>query len=104
MQPQMFIEMSIELAKEKGIRNGDKVLVKSGRGELNAAAIVTSRFKPFRIAGSTVHQVGLPWHFGWQYPEDGSGGDSANLLTPTIGDANTMIPESKAFMVNVVKA
>ena len=89
---------------EKGIKSGDKVIVKSGRGELWAIAIVTSRFKPFKVAGSTVHQVGLPWHFGWQYPEDGSGGDSANLLTPTIGDANTMIPESKAFMVNVVKA
>ena len=79
-------------------------MVKSGRGELWAIAIVTSRFKPFKIAGSTVHQVGLPWCFGWQYPEDGGGGDSANLLTPTIGDANTMIPESKAFMVNIVKA
>jgi formate dehydrogenase major subunit len=104
MQPQMFVEMSEELGKEKGIKNGEKVIVKSGRGELWAIAVVTSRFKPFKIAGSTVHQVGLPWHFGWQYPEDGSGGDSANLLTPTIGDANTMIPESKAFMVNVVKA
>jgi formate dehydrogenase major subunit len=50
-----------------------------------------------------VHQVGLPWHFGWQFPEDGSGGESANLLTPSIGDPNTMIPESKAFMVNVRK-
>ncbi len=104
MQPQMFVEMSEELAKEKCIENGEKVMVTSGRGELWAIAIVTSRFKPFKIAGSTVHQVGLPWHFGWQYPEDGSGGDSANLLTPTVGDANTMIPESKAFMVNVVKA
>ena len=104
MQPQMFVEMSEELAMEKSIRNGEKVIVKSGRGELWAVAIVTNRFKPFKIAGSTVHQVGLPWHFGWQYPMDGSGGDSANLLTPTIGDANTMIPESKAFMVNVVKA
>jgi formate dehydrogenase major subunit len=64
---------------------------------------VTNRFKPFRIMNETVHQVGLPWCFGWQYPEDGSGGDSANLLTPTIGDANTMIPETKAFMVNVEK-
>jgi formate dehydrogenase major subunit len=100
----MFVEMSEELAKEKGIKSGDKVIVKSGRGEVWAIAIATSRFKPFKIAGSTVHQVGLPWHFGWQFPEDGSGGDSANLLTPTIGDANTMIPESKAFMVNVVKA
>jgi formate dehydrogenase major subunit len=104
MQPQMFVEISEELAKEKGFENGEKVLVRSGRGELWAVAIVTSRFKPFKIAGSTVHQVGLPWHFGWQYPADGSGGDSANLLTPTIGDANTMIPETKAFMVNVVKA
>jgi formate dehydrogenase major subunit len=104
MQPQMFVEMSEELAKEKNIVNGDKVIVRSGRGELWAIAVVTSRFKPFKVAGSTVHQVGLPWHFGWQFPKDGSGGDSANLLTPTIGDANTMIPESKAFMVNVVKA
>ncbi len=104
MQPQMFVEMSEELAKEKGIKNGDKVTVKSGRGEVWAIAMVTNRFKPFKVANSTIHQVGLPWHFGWQYPEDGSSGDSANLLTPTIGDANTMIPESKAFMVNVEKA
>jgi formate dehydrogenase major subunit len=104
MQPQMFVELSLELAKEKGISNGEKVIVKSGRGEVWAIAMVTDRFKPFKVGGSTVHQVGIPWHFGWQFPEDGSGGDSANLLTPNIGDANTMIPESKAFMVNVVKA
>jgi formate dehydrogenase major subunit len=104
MVPQIFVELSEELAKEKGIKSGDRVKVKSGRGEVWAVAMVTSRFKPFKVAGSTVHQVGLPWCFGWQYPEDGSGGDSSNLLTPTIGDANTMIPETKAFMVNVEKA
>jgi len=104
MEPQIFVEMSEELAKEKGIRGGDKVTVSSARGSLWAIAIVTSRLRPFHIAGTTVHQVGLPWCFGWQYPEDGSGGDSSNLLTPTIGDANTMIPETKAFMVNVEKA
>ncbi len=104
MEPQVFVEMSEELAKDKGIKNGEKVTVKSARGELWAIAIVTNRFKPFKVAGQTIHQVGLPWHFGWQYPEDGSGGESANLLTPTVGDANTMIPESKAFMVNIVKA
>jgi len=104
MQPQNFVEMSVELAKELGINNGETVVVVSGRGEVKAVAMVTERFKPFRIADSTVHQVGLPWHFGWQYPEDGSGYDSSNLLTPTVGDANTMIPETKAFMVNVRKA
>lgn len=101
LEPQMFVEMSKELAKEKGIKNGERVVVKSARGEVEAKAIVTDRFKPFKIAGQIVHQVGLPWHFGWVTPPDG--GDSANLRTPTIGDANTMIPESKAFMVNVEK-
>jgi formate dehydrogenase major subunit len=104
MEPQQFVEMSEELAKEKNIKNGEKVTVSSGRGEIWAIAMVTSRFKPFKVAGTTVHQVGLPWCFGWQYPENGSGGDSSNLLTPTVGDANTMIPETKAFMVNVRKA
>ncbi len=103
MQPQVFVEMSRELAREKGIKAGDKVNVTSARGKLWAIAVVTERFKPFKVMNKTVHQVGLPWCFGWQYPEDGSGGDSSNLLTPTIGDANTMIPETKAFMVNVEK-
>jgi formate dehydrogenase major subunit len=103
MVPQQFVEMSEELAKEQGIKNGQKVKVSSARGEVWAIAVVTTRFKPFKVAGSTVHQVGLPWCFGWQHPADGSGGDSSNLLTPTIGDANTMIPETKAFMVNVQK-
>ncbi len=103
-QPQMFVEMSNELAKEKGIKNGDKVTVASARGSLWAIAIVTDRFKPFKVMNTTIHQVGIPWHFGWQFPADGSGGESANLLTPTIGDPNTMIPESKAFMVSIEKA
>ena len=117
MQPGMFVEMSLELAKERNIKNGEKVIVKSPRGEVEAAAIVTPRFKPFNIDGNIVHEVGIPWHFGWitqarpkskygpedKKPEVFTFGDAANLLTPTIGDANTMIPESKAFMVNVVK-
>jgi formate dehydrogenase major subunit len=103
-QPQMFVEMSNELAKERGIKNGEKVTVSSARGSLWAVAVVTDRFKPFKVMNTTIHQVGIPWHFGWQFPVDGSGGESANLLTPTIGDPNTMIPESKAFMVNIEKA
>jgi formate dehydrogenase major subunit len=98
----MFCEISKELAKLRGIENGEKVFVESPRGKIWAIAIVTSRLKPFIIAGQTVHLVGIPYHFGWLHPKEG--GDSANLLTPTVGDPNTMIPESKAFMVNVTKA
>ena len=101
-EPQIFCEISEELAKLRGIGNGDKVYVKSARGELWAIAIVTKRLKPFKVMGNTVHQVGIPWHFGWVYPKNG--GDAANLLSPSVGDPNTGIPETKAFMVNVRKA
>jgi len=101
LEPQMFVEISRELAEEREITSGEEVIVRSARGEIWAIAIVTSNFKPFKIGDQTIHQVGIPWCFGWVTPKDG--GDTANLLTPTIGDPNTMIPESKAFMVNVVK-
>ena len=104
LQPDMFVEMSRELARQKGIKNGEWVTVKSARGEVQAVAIVTMRIKPFTIDGTTVHQVGIPWHYGWRYPDpERKELRSANLLTPSIGDPNTMIPESKAFMVDVVK-
>jgi formate dehydrogenase major subunit len=101
LQPHLFVEMNPELAREKGIKNGDMVKVSSGRGKVEAVAVVTKRFQPLKVQGNTVHQVGLPWCYGWNTPQVG---DSANLLTPTIGDANTMIPETKAFMVNIEKA
>lgn len=102
LQPQVFVEMSEELADLKGIKNGERVLAKTARGSLECTAIVTKRIKPLKIAGTVVHQVGFPFNFGWRWPETGKE-DSANLLTPSTGDANTRIPETKAFMVNIAK-
>jgi formate dehydrogenase-N alpha subunit len=101
MMPEPFVEMSEELAKERGIVNGDKVTVESARGKVTMKAVVTKRFKPFQMNGRAVHEVGLLWHWGYSGL---STGDSANVLTPHIGDANTMIPEYKAFLVEVRKA
>jgi formate dehydrogenase major subunit len=101
MQPEPFVEISEELATEKGIVNGEKVFVESTRGQVYVVAVVTKRFKPFQMNGKKVHQVGIPWHWGFTGL---STGDSANILTPHVGDANTMIPEYKAFLVNVRKA
>jgi len=101
MQPEVFVEMSEELATLKGISNGDKVIVESARGQVEVVALVTKRFQPFQINGQTIHQVGIPWHWGYTGL---STGDSANVLTPHVGDANTMIPEYKAFLCNVRKA
>ena len=100
LMPQVFIEMSEELASELGIENAEVVTVESIRGAVQGVAILTKRFKPMTILGKTVHQIGIPWHWGY------SGlctGDSANILTPHVGDANTMIPEFKAFLVRVKK-
>ena len=64
MQPDMYFEMSPELTAERGIANGEKVLVESARGAIEAVALVTRRFRPFQINGQLVHQVGMPWHWG----------------------------------------
>jgi len=100
-EPQMFVEISPQLAELRGIENGEKVTVESVRGSLWAIAMVTERIRPYKIDGNDIHMVGMPWHYGWAMPEDG--GDSANIVTPNVGDPNTGIPEYKAFMVNVRK-
>jgi formate dehydrogenase major subunit len=102
LQPRMFVELSEELAQLKQIQNGERLIVSSARGSVECTAVVTKRFKPFKIAGTTIHQVGVPWHYGWRWPSSGTE-ESANLLTPSTGDPNTRIPETKAFMVNVSK-
>jgi formate dehydrogenase major subunit len=102
LQPQVFVEMSEELGALKGIKNGERVKVTSSRGSLECTAVVTKRFKPMNIAGTVVHQVGMPYNYGWRWPASGKE-ESANLLTPSAGDPNTRIPETKAFMVNVTK-
>jgi formate dehydrogenase major subunit len=100
-----FAEISHELAKELGIQNGEKVTVSSPRGKVHVTAMVTNRMKPFTINGKTVHQIGVPWHWGWKGVAElpGSMGDITNDLSSTVGDPNVYIQETKAFMCNVKK-
>ena len=100
--PQNFVEIDPELGKLRGIESGDKVIVENMRGKIEAVAIVTPRLQPIKSMGQTIHMVGTTWHYGWVHPK--GGGDSANLLTPSVGDPNTFIPETKTFMVNIRKA
>lgn len=100
-EPQLYIEMSHELAKEKGIKNGDGVIIESARGRVEAIAMVTIRIRPFTVMGKTIHLVGMPFAYGWTTPKCG---DSTNRLTVTAYDPNTTIPEAKACCVNIRKA
>jgi formate dehydrogenase major subunit len=99
-EPQLYVEMSEELAREKGIKNGDGVIVESIRGKVEAIAMVTVRIRPFAVQGKTVHLVGMPFCFGWTTPKCG---DSTNRLTPSVADPNTTIYELKACLVDVKK-
>ena len=76
--PDMFVELSVSLAKEKEIKNGDRVSVSTERGSIEAFALVSSRLKPFIVQGKTIELVGMPWHFGYAGIAKG---DSANVLT-----------------------
>ena len=101
MMPDMFIEIPVELAREKGIKNGDRVRVVSARGTVEGIAVVTHRMMPLNVNGRKIYQIGMPWHWGYKGLAKG---DSANQATPHWGDPNTMIPEYKGFLVNIEKA
>jgi formate dehydrogenase major subunit len=98
LQPEGFAEISTELAAELGVRTLDWVVISTARGEVEAKALVTDRLRPFVIDGRQVHQVGMPWHFGWL---GYATGDVANTLTSIVGDPNSTIHEGKAFTCNV---
>lgn len=100
--PTQFVEMSYELAGELGVESGDSVRVYNNRGSVTVAALVTHRFKPLTVQGETVHEVGITHHFGWTHLY--GTGETVNDLTPNVGDPNTMVPEYKAFLVNIEKA
>jgi formate dehydrogenase major subunit len=100
-QPSPFVEIGEELAKEKGIKQGDMVKVRSNRGEVVAACVVTRRMKGLDVNGKKVHHVGIPIHWGFKGVTQN--GYLANALTPFVGDANSQTPEFKAFLVNIEK-
>jgi len=99
MQPEFFVEISEQLAKEKSIANGGWVRVWSKRGSVKAKAVVTKRIQPLICDGKTVHVVGIPLH--WGFMGETKKGFGPNSLTPYVGDANIETPEYKAFLVDI---
>ena len=94
LQPEAFVEIAPELAEELGIEHLGWTVLSTLRGEIEARAMVTQRLRPFTVNGRTVHQVGMPWVYGW---EGYARGDIANVLLAITGDANTSIHSTKAL-------
>ena len=101
LMPEVFVEISPELAQEKGIRNLDWVRITSPRAQVRAKALVTRRLRPLQVGGRTIHQVGMPWHWGY---EGLVTGEVVNELTPFVGDPNVTIHQGKAFVCNIERA
>ncbi len=98
LQPELFCEISPELAAERGLEHMGWATVISARGAIEAKVMVTRRMKPLTVGGRLVHQIGLPWHWG---PNGYTKGDAANELSHLSLDPNAHIQEVKAMACDI---
>ena len=116
LQPEMFVEVSPELAAERGLEHMGWCHVVTSRSAVEGRVMVTDRLLPLRIEGRVLHQVWMPYHFGgwWMgedlrknYPEGAAPivlGEAANCGWTYGYDAVTMMQETKVSMCRLVRA
>ena len=98
LQPELFCEVSPELAAEANLKHGDFATIHTMRGAVEARVLVTRRLHPLWVAGRRLHQVGLPYHFGYNGLVKG---DSTNDLLAISEEPNVRIMETKALVCNI---
>jgi formate dehydrogenase major subunit len=98
LQPELFCEVSPELAEEKGLDNGGWATITTARAEIECRVLITDRLRSLTIKGRWVLQIGLPYHWGSQGLVRG---DAVNELIPFVADPNVSIQESKALTGNI---
>lgn len=102
LQPELFAEIDPVLANAHGIEDGGWMVIATPRAEIEARAKVTARVRPLTLGDRVVHQVCLPWHWGWfKSNPQGVTGDAVNDLIALSGDPNVTIHEAKAFRCSV---
>ncbi len=99
LQPELFTEVSPELAAEIHLEHGEWASIVTPRATIEARVLVTPRMRPLRIDGRTVHQVGLPYHWGYRGQVTG---DVVNDLLSISEEPNVRIMETKALVCNVI--
>jgi formate dehydrogenase major subunit len=98
LQPEFFCEVSPELAAERGLEHLGWATIVTARSAIEARVLVTERMSPLTVQGRTLHQVGVPYHWG---PNGLTTGDAANDLVSIALDPNTHIQESKALTCDI---
>jgi formate dehydrogenase major subunit len=89
LQPEPFVEVSPQLAGERGLEHAGWATIVTTRGAVEARVMVTERISPLRVDGRDVQVVGLPYH--WE----------ANELLPLALDLNVHISEFKASTCDI---
>ena len=98
LQPELFAEVSPELAGDAGLEHGGWATITTPRGIVEARVLVTRRMHPLWIEGRRVHQIGLPYHWGYRGRVQG---DVVNDLLAISEEPNVRIMESKALVCGV---
>jgi formate dehydrogenase major subunit len=98
LQPELFCEISPELAHETGIKHGEFATITTPRGIIEARALITPRIPPLLIDGKPMHHVGLPYHWGYLGM---SKGDVVNDLLSISQEPNVRIMETKGLLCNI---
>src|SRR6201999_4554958 len=100
LQPEFFCEISPELARMRGLDHLGWATIVTARTAIEARVLVTDRMVPLPVGGSTIHQIGLPYHWGVGRTAL-SVGDSANDLLGVTLDPNVHIQESKVAACDI---
>jgi formate dehydrogenase major subunit len=98
LQPEMFAEIDPMLARDRGIEDGGWMVIMTERAEIEARAKVTDRMRPLKVDGRLIHQVAMPWHWGWL---GHTTGDTTNDLIMLSGDPNVSIEDTKSWSCDV---
>ncbi len=98
LQPELFMEVSPELAAERGLEHLGWAHVITARTAVDARVLVTDRMTPLRVQDRTVHHIWLPYHWG---PGGLATGDVVNDLPALVLDPNVHIQECKAGTCDV---
>ena len=98
LQPELFAEISPELAAELELEHGGWATISTPRAAVEARVLVTRRMRPLWIDGVRVHQVGLPYHWGYKGQATG---DVVNDLLPISEEPNVRINETKALVCDI---
>ncbi len=98
LMPEMFCEVSPELAEEVGLENGGWATIATMRTAIEARVLVTDRLAPLLVQGQKTYLVGTPYHWGSRGLVTG---DSANDLLGITLDSNVHISEYKAATCDI---